>query len=229
MFDKVLHGFYLLTMPLFLTRLKTRCLQNLNKDRDNSPLMKEVIRTEILYDLTNARKILQQEDPQDVAELKELSDHAIDDVAAHKDLDLVAITVLIYSLYKIGPCILGKNRSELLNGLTLAIESLQEYQFGRYNSAVKGVYAIVQKCNVKVKEHLDDIMHAAKVKKGAVLLGKGLSLGQAAGLMGLSNWDLQVYAGKTTAISEHKENIPVDKRLKIALQLFGVHLRGKKA
>jgi len=56
-----------------------------------------------------------------------------------------------------------------------------------------------------------------------------LSIGQAAGLMGLSNWDLQVYAGKTTAISEHKENIPVDKRIKIALQLFGVHLRGKKA
>jgi len=48
-----------------------------------------------------------------------------------------------------------------------------------------------------------------------------LSIGQAAGLMGLSNWDLQQYASKTRALNSHHETIPATKRLAIALKFFG--------
>ncbi|MEK6809961.1 MAG: hypothetical protein AABY40_04760, partial [Nanoarchaeota archaeon] len=58
--------------------------------------------------------------------------------------------------------------------------------------------------------------------KSAALFEKGLSIGQAAGLMGLSNWDLQAYAGKTTALDQHEESIPATKRVSTALKLFGV-------
>ena len=74
----------------------------------------------------------------------------------------------------------------------------------------------------QIKEHFNDVMVAARIKKSASLLSKGLSIGQAAGLMGLSNWDLQQYAGHSTTYEEHKEKLPAVKRLRTALKLFGM-------
>ena len=65
-------------------------------------------------------------------------------------------------------------------------------------------------------------MQAAKIKKGAILLGKGLSIGQAAGLMGLSNWDLQQYAGKTVTFDDGHEKVSAKKRLINALNIFNI-------
>src|SRR3989344_1989373 len=166
--------------------------------------MKEVIRKEILFDLAQAIAILEQKDAKDVEELKKLSNHAIEDVALHKDLDLISITVLIYSIYKI----------------ISSISAEAENNLSRYNQNIKVLFNLVSKSNIKVKEHLQDVMQAARIKKGTVLLQKGLSIGQAAGLMGLSNWDLQQYAGRTTAIAQHHETTSVKKRLALALNLF---------
>ncbi|MBI2665505.1 hypothetical protein HYX12_02710 [Candidatus Woesearchaeota archaeon] len=183
--------------------------------------MKEVVRVEILYDLEQAIEILKRKETSDYQELEKLSNHAIEDVAAHKDLDLVAVTVLMYSLYKLAQTLSERDYQKIMKGIISAKESLTVRDFGKYNFYIKSLYKTISSCNVKIKQHLNDVMHAARIKKGAVLLEKGLSIGQAAGLMGLSNWDLQVYAGKTTAFEKHKEKIPAKKRLMIALKIFG--------
>jgi len=54
------------------------------------------------------------------------------------------------------------------------------------------------------------------------LLQHGLSIGQAAGLMGLSNWDLQQYVGKTVFMDQHREQFPAKKRFRLALDIFGI-------
>ena len=66
------------------------------------------------------------------------------------------------------------------------------------------------------------MMHAARIKKSAILLGKGLSVGQAAGLMGLSNWDLQEYAGKTNFFEAHQEKYSAVDRLTTAFKVFAI-------
>ncbi|MFH1276615.1 MAG: hypothetical protein ABIH82_05895 [Candidatus Woesearchaeota archaeon] len=184
--------------------------------------MKEVVRREILFDLSKALEVLRTKDPGDIEQLKELSDHAIEDVATHKDLDLVTVTVLVYSLYKVVNTITGENYDKLLKELQNAKEFLQQFSFSRYNSAIRNMFRMIKGCDAKVKEHLDDVMQAAKVKKGTVLLEKGLSIGQAAGLMGLSNWDLQSYAGKSTAFEHHHEKVPAKRRVLTAFKIFGV-------
>ncbi|MBI2112365.1 hypothetical protein HYT52_02410 [Candidatus Woesearchaeota archaeon] len=184
--------------------------------------MEEVVRKEILYDLDRSIAILKTEELQDIEELKELSNHAIDDVAAHKDLDLVTITVLIYSLYKTCKSLGKRDHDAVLRELENAKRYLSQHSFSRYNSSVRNIFTIIRRSDEKVKEHLNDVMHAAKIKKGTVLLERGLSIGQAAGLMGLSNWDLQSYAGRSTALVQHQEIIPVKKRVLAALKIFGV-------
>lgn len=184
--------------------------------------MEESIKKEILYDIGQAIEILKSRETKDVEELRILSDHAIEDIAVQKDLELVTITVLLYSIYKVVPCMQKDNYQNLLTGLTALKNALQRGDLGSYNRNVRNLYAIVRRCNAKVQEHLQDVMHAARIKKGTVLLQRGLSIGQAAGLMGLSNWDLQPYAGKTTALGEHQESIPAEKRLLTAFAVFGM-------
>ncbi len=182
--------------------------------------MEEAVKKEIKYDLAEAIKILQQRETKDVEELRALSDHGIEDVAVHKNLDLISVTVLIYSLYKMITSVPDKDYQNILNQLQNAKENLERNQLGRYNSNIKTLFQLVKKCNAKVKVHLQDVMEAAKIKKSAALFEKGLSIGQAAGLMGLSNWDLQAYAGKTTALDQHEESIPAEKRMQAALSIF---------
>lgn len=184
--------------------------------------MNEGIKKEILYDITQALKILEERETTDIEELKVLSDHAIEDIAVQKDLELVTITVLLYSIYKVVPCMQKDNYQKLVAGLTSLKNALQRGDLGGYNRNIKNLYALVRQCNAKVQEHLQDVMHAARIKKGTSLLQRGLSIGQAAGLMGLSNWDLQPYAGKTTALGEHDERIPAQKRVVAALTVFGM-------
>ena len=186
--------------------------------------MKEVVKKEILYDLSEAIKILQVRDAEDYEALKKLSNHAIEDVALHKDLDIISITVLIYSIYKVMFCMKPEDHKQILKGLRLAKKNLENNNFHSYNTNIKKLYQVIRHCNAQVKTHLQDVMAAARIKKGTVLLQKGLSLGQAAGLMGLSNWDLQNYAAKTPVLSEHREAVPASKRLKNAFALFGVKL-----
>ena len=184
--------------------------------------MEEAIRKEILYDLGQAITILEKKDKNDVDQLRILSDHGIEDVAVHKNLDLISITVLIYSLYKIITSIPEKDYQSIIKELQNAKSSLEKNQLGRYNSNIKNLFQLVRKSNAKVKVHLQDVMEAAKIKKSAALFEKGLSIGQAAGLMGLSNWDLQGYTGKTTALEQHEEGILAEKRMSLALKIFKV-------
>ncbi len=184
--------------------------------------MEEEVKKEILYDLAEAIRIIEEREEKDVEELKTLSDHAIDDVALHKDLDIVSITVLIYSLYKVISQMEKQDYENLLSELENAKKNLEQDNLGKYNKSVKTLFEIVRGSSDKIKEHLQDVMHAARIKKGTALLQKGLSIGQAAGLMGLSNWDLQYYAGRTTSLEQHQEKISASKRLRKALNIFGI-------
>lgn len=182
--------------------------------------MKEVIRKEITYDLGQIQALLEKgSDPE---QIRILSDHTISDVAAYKDMDMITITVLIYALYKIYPFALLEDKEQVLEHVSAAKVALAERNLGEYNAQIRTLYTFIQSKSSSVKDHLESVMQAARVKKGTVLLEHGLTIGQAAGLMGLSNWDLQEYASKTAVFEPTKETMLTSKRLKIAYSLFNL-------
>src|SRR3990167_6757539 len=115
--------------------------------------MDEVIKKEILYDLSEAINILERKDKNDVDQLRVLSDHGIEDVAVHKNLDLISVTVLIYSLYKIVNSIPEKDFQAIIQELQKAKSGLDKNQLGKYNNSIKIVFNLVRKSNAKVKVH----------------------------------------------------------------------------
>ena len=137
-------------------------------------------------------------------------------------MDAVSVAVLLYSLFKVSSCWEQSDKDEIVTQLKIALTSLQKNSFGKYNGAIKKLFSHVKSCSAKVKDHLSDVMQAARIKKSTILFQKGLSIGQAAGLMGLSNWDLQQYASKTVAAEPFKVSAPAKKRLQFALKLFGM-------
>ncbi len=184
--------------------------------------MKEVVRKEIVYDLNKLTNFLRCWPKCNLEELKSLSDHSIEDVALHKNIDIISVTVLIYSLYKLLPTLTtNQTVNDLLTQLDKAYNSINSRDLGKYNSYMKISFQIVKDSHGEVREHLQDVLHAARIKKGTALLEHGLSIGQAAGLMGLSNWDLQDYASKTVALGVNS-TLPIEKRLKSAFQIFKV-------
>src|SRR3989344_2669996 len=107
--------------------------------------MKAVIKKEILYDLQRAEDILRVREPKDFEELKKLSDHAIEDVALYKDVDLITMTVLIYSFYKIIQAITPKEALMIVRELQFAQQALQQDNYGRYNKSIRTLYEQVKK------------------------------------------------------------------------------------
>ena len=190
--------------------------------------MEEVIKKELLYDLDQAIIILEKKEEKYFEELKQLSDHGIEDVALHKNLDLISLTVLIYSIYKSIKGLPEEDYQDILKGLKNAKKNLESGDLGRYNQNIKILFKNMKRCNdekkcdTDIRGNLKDVLHASRIKKGAILLEKGLSLGQAAGLMGLSNWDLQEYASKRTFFEKELGHVSQKKRLLAAFKIFRI-------
>ena len=127
--------------------------------------MKEVIRKELLKDLDNIINILQSQNRQEYQKLKDLSNHAIEDVALYKDLDTISITVLIYSLFKIVSTMNEEDYKELLSKIKLARKALKDHKYRIYNQNIRKSFTIIKKSTPKVKQHLQSVLQAARIKK----------------------------------------------------------------
>jgi len=153
--------------------------------------MNDKSRNSIIKDLTKAYELFEN----DGASLRELSDHTIQDVMMYKSLDAVSIAVLIHALYKGRLCINGNNKKKVLSLLKQTATSLQNRQFGVYNSKLESLFKMVNNC-VTVDDSLKNVIYLAKIQKGASLFEQGVTAARAASIMGISVWDLSPYIQK---------------------------------
>ena len=67
------------------------------------------------------------------------------------------------------------------------------------------------------------VINKAKINKGSRIYEHGISIGRTSDLMGISQWELMSYVGKTNIedIGETQKVTSVRKRIAIAKQLFG--------
>jgi len=106
--------------------------------------MKQLIKKEIIHDLSEAIKILEVREAKDYEELKTLSDHGIENVALHKNLDVISITVLIYSIYKTLFCLKTEDYEFVVEHLTKARDTLKRGNLGLYNNYLKKLFSRIQ-------------------------------------------------------------------------------------
>lgn len=180
--------------------------------------MQDVVRKDILEVLDQVLAALQA---QDHHALGELSNHVIHDASIFQDEDSVTFAVLVYALSKVVQrcCDEGMSCVNFPPLLTKAKEALEAGKFDDYRAVIRTTLDETKKVDEKLKLYITEVMEKARVKKASKMHEHGISLARTAELLGISQWELQDYIGKTR-IQEAHLGISAQDRLKRARGWF---------
>jgi hypothetical protein len=182
--------------------------------------MDEVVKKDILNVLSDVVKILKAGDGKDVAELMELSNHTIHNASVFQDEDSVSIAILIYSLSKVIEREEGKmNYKALLKILVDAKSNLEKNRIDAYRKLIRKLFDFISSLDSKLKLYIEEVINQAEIKKGSKLYAHGISLARAASILGISQWELMMYVGKTK-LTDIKGGVSVKDRLNYTRGLF---------
>ena len=168
-------------------------------------------------------------DTEDAARLKELSNYTIHDASIFQDTGNISMAILVYTLSKL---IVRKDFeriekwNEFLEKLDyyfdLAIADLEEDDFNMYEKHLQKARESINIIEKDIRPYIQEVMRKASVNKGSKLYEHGISVGQVAHILGLTEWELLEYAGEQTKITDIKYNITLtaQKRAKMAMEFL---------
>ena len=183
--------------------------------------MDQKIREDALKIVERVIEILQLKDDKDILELKDLSDHTIHNASIFQDECSVSLAVLVYALSKI----MDKypqdspEYKEILNLFILEKKHLNNDDEQSFHEAIKKLLSIISKVDSKIDMYVQEVINHAQIKKGSRLCEHGVSCAQSADVLGISQWDLMDYLGKTKIV-EYAPGIDIKNRIKFARRLF---------
>ncbi len=153
--------------------------------------------------------------------LSELSNHVIHDASIYQDSDSLTIAVFVYALSKVVQrcCERNIDYTSIVPKLTSLLNSLQQDNYKKYNRELQSVMRFIEKIDDKLKLYIEEVMDKAKIKKASKLHEHGLSIGRTAEILGISQWDLLNYIGKTE-VAPVREMKRINERLNYARELF---------
>ena len=183
--------------------------------------MIDIVREDILKVITRALDILDEREEKDVIELKELSDHTLHNTSIFQDKDSVSIAILVYSLSKI-----IERKGYVDNKIGIMLKQSKDYleknNFNAYDKTIKDIFKAISKIDAQLKMYIQEVIDQAQIKKGTRIYEHGISLAQAASILGISQWDLMGYVGKTKIIDVAQKRTDVKERLMFTKNLFNV-------
>jgi len=154
--------------------------------------------------------------------IDELSNHTIHNASIYQDEDSISTAILIYALAKVVQrCTeTACPAPRILPALDKAKKALERDKDGLFHGAFAEAFDIISAQDETLKLYVEEVLNKARVKKGSKLYEHGISVGRIADMLGISQWELYSYIGRTT-IGEHDEmQITAQKRLQIARELF---------
>ena len=83
------------------------------------------------------------------------------------------------------------------------------------------IFLYLSDFNRHLHSELSELM-GAQIKKGSRLYEHGLSMAKSAEILGIGQWELMSYVGKTRIIDEEAVTTGVKKRLDVARKIFNV-------
>ncbi len=182
--------------------------------------MNETIRTDILKVLDKAIEILETYEQKDVVELKELSNHTIHNASIFQDSDSISIAVAIYALSKLLER--GVYTTKSTNLLKECKQNLLGNDYHAFKESLKKLFKLISYYDKRLKLYIEDVIDQGQIKKGSKLYEHGLSIERAASLLGISQWELMDYIGKTRIADSDTIDSMTKNRLNLAKKIFGL-------
>ena len=183
--------------------------------------MQDIIKKDIISVLNSLIELLKAKEESNIVQIKELSNHVIHNASVFQDEDSISVAILIYSLSKI---IERKQKDfdyeKVFGMINSCILNLKNGNDVLFRKSIKNIFNFVRTIDEKLKLYIYEVINQAQIKKGCKLCEHGISVARAAEVLGISQWELMHYLGKTTLIDQFSEPVNVLKRLKIARSFF---------
>jgi hypothetical protein len=196
-------------------------MKKLIKAHANGAYMDEIVKNDASKILNRLVEILKTREEKDIIELNRLSNHTIHNASVFQDEISVSLAVLIYSLSKIiqrNP--LNLNYNKILKLSMAARKQLKENHESEYNMTIKRLFSEISDIDSKLRLYVQEVINQAQIKKGSKLCEHGLTCAKASSILGISQWELMNYIGKTKLNEYILEVIDVRSRLNFARGLF---------
>ena len=160
--------------------------------------------------------------------IKELSDKTIHSASIYQEPEYTLIAVILYSLNKI---LERKNYQEykeysnflksLKKHLKNSISHLQNSNQKKLKKELIGAREDVENLSGNFRKHIEYVFKKASINKASRIYEHGVSMERTANLLGITIWDLSIYAGKTgIADVDLNKTMNAKKRADMALELF---------
>lgn len=193
-------------------------LNSLIYDGSKGRVMRPIIKEDILNVLKDTMQALKKED---YSKLVELSNHTIHDASIFQEDDPLTLAILIYALSKCIHRCVEKNKPcpVIAPSLEKATDSLKNDDDNEYRAIIKNLLNEIGQMDSQLKMYIQEVVQQAKIKKASKMHEHGISIARTAELLGISQWELQNYIGKTVT-DMPADGMKVTERLRNARGLF---------
>ncbi|MBI2523485.1 hypothetical protein HYW19_03775 [Candidatus Woesearchaeota archaeon] len=182
--------------------------------------MESAVRNDALQIISRVIEILETKGEKDATELNELSNNTIHNASVFQDGCSVSIAVLIYALSKIIQRNPEFDYNGVLNLLKEARDNLENDKEDDFHATIKKLFSEISRLDSKIRIYVQKVINQAQIKKGSKLCEHGLSCAKASHILGISQWELMNYIGKTNLAENAPQIIGARARLKFARSLF---------
>jgi hypothetical protein len=179
------------------------------------------VRKDSISILLKVLNLLKKKENIDSVELKELSNHTIHNASVFQDECSVSIAVFLYSLSKIVER--GGDRisfQTIISNIQKVVKSIEDDDEQKFTYTMKSLIKEISTLDSKIKHYVKEVVIQAQIKKGSRLCEHGLSCGKASEVLGVSQWELMDYIGKTMLNEFVPDIIDTKSRLKLARELL---------
>ena len=163
--------------------------------------MNEELKNNILNILKQGQKAIIEND---VVTLKNLSSQTLHSASVLQDEDSVSIAILMYALSKMFERThyteykdWGVFYKTCLTSLKSAEENLAKDNLVVYQENIKDVLNLAERLESHLKLYMKEVLEKAKIHQASRLHEHGISVGKTAKILGITQWELMEYVGKT--------------------------------
>lgn len=187
--------------------------------------MLDYIKKNIIKQIGRAVPLIKK---RDVFALKELSNRTIHSASVYQDKSSLVFALTVYSLSKIVErCQDSKNFSVFIDKVIKDLEDskylLSMNNIESYKKKRNSLLRHIGRMDRKFKYYIEEVINKAKIKKGSKLYEHGVSIRRSADILGISQWELMSYVGKTKE-SFRFPAVRIKDRLNFARKLFNVKI-----
>jgi hypothetical protein len=161
--------------------------------------------------------------------LKNIAKSALDTASIFQNKNSISVAVIAYTMVKLidRKKIIQTNLPisvyrDIIINLEEASQNLSNCKISLYERNLRYLFKLIGKLDDQLPLYIEEVINKAKIKKGFLLHEKGISLSRAAHIMGISQWELMDYIGKTQISENISKKVDIRSRLKFTKNIFNI-------